>query len=81
VIEGFLNPFEMELSLTKLVNWLKRNGHFAKIVLKGITSDLWSSLIGELDLLCKDNWQRNRKTTQQCIEENIPFLETFRKSA
>lgn len=81
VIEGFLNPFGIELSLTKLVNWLKRNGHFAKIVLKGITSDLWNSLIGELDLLCKDNWQRNRKTTQQCIEESIPFLETFRKSA
>jgi Transposase DDE domain len=80
-LEGLLRQSEIELSLTKLVNWLKRNGHFAEIVLKGISSDLWNSLIGELDLLCKENRQRNRKTTQQYIEENIPFLETFRKCA
>lgn len=68
-----------ELSLTKFVNWLKRNGRFVNIVLKGFVSDLWSQLINGLDLLCKD-WQRKKKTTRQMIEESIPFVETFKKT-
>jgi len=80
-IERLFGTFGLELSLTKLVNWLKRNGRFADIVLKGIVSETWNLLIDELDLLCKDNWQRKRKTSQQCIEEGVFYFETFKKSA
>jgi len=81
VIEKLIISFGLELSLTKLVNWLKRQARFTTIILKGITSELWDLLFDGIDLLCKDNWQRNRKTTQQCIEEEILFLESFKKVA
>ena len=80
-IARLLGQFGLELSLTKLVNWFKRNSRFTNIVLKGFATDLWNLLIAELDLLCKDNWQRNRKTTQDYIEECIFFVETFKKYA
>jgi hypothetical protein len=80
-MERLFGSFGLELSLTKLMNWLKRNGRFACILLKGIATHTWNLLIDELDLLCKDNWQRNRKTSQQCIQEAISFFETFEKNA
>lgn len=81
IIEKLITPFGLEISLTKLVNGLKRQARFMTIILKGITSEIWDFLIDGLDLLCKDNWQSNRKTTQQCIEEEISFLESFKKAA
>lgn len=81
VIEQLIAPFGLELSLTKLVNWLKRQARFMTILLQGITSKLWGLLIDGLDLLCKGNWQSNRKTTQQCIEDEISFLESFKNVA
>lgn len=79
-IINILCPIGCELSLPKFVNWLKRNGHFVNIILKGFASGLWNQLINGLDLLCKD-WQGKRKTTQKMIEEGIPFIETFKKTA
>jgi hypothetical protein len=77
---SLLWSFGLEVSLPKFVNWLKRNGRFASIVIKGFTSDLWDLLITGLDLLCKD-WQRKKKTAQQQIQEEVAFLETFKKCA
>ena len=77
-IASLLCPFGLELSLPKFVNWLKRNGRIENIILKGFASELWNVLINELDLLCKE-WERKRKTSQQHIQEEISFLETFIK--
>jgi len=81
IIEKLITPFGLELSLTKLVNWLKRQGRFMTIILKGVTSELLDSLVQGLELLCKDNWQSNRKTTQQYIEDEISFFESFKNVA
>jgi len=75
-----LCPIGCELSLSKFVNWLKRNGRFTNIIIKGFALDLWNQLIDGFELLCKD-WQRKKKTTRKMIEEAIPFMETFKKSA
>lgn len=80
VVICLLCPVGLEVSLPKFVNWLKRNGRFAKIVMNGFTSDLWYSLITGLDLLCKD-WQRKRKTGLQQIQEEVSFRDTFKKCA
>ncbi len=77
-ISHIVSSVGCELSLHKFVDWLKRTGRFARIVLKGFTTELWRELIKGLDLLCKD-WQRARKTTRQMIEDEIPFLDIFKK--
>ena len=79
IIARFVSSVKCELSLPKFVNWLKRNGRFATLLLKGFTSDLWCHLIEGLELLVKD-WQRRRKTTQQMLEERIPFLDIVKKT-
>jgi hypothetical protein len=76
-VKRLICPIGCELSLPKFVNWLKRSGRFVKIILRGFDSSLWNQLMNGLDLLCKD-WQRKRKTTRNMIEEEIPFLETFK---
>lgn len=75
-ISNKLCPVGYELSLFKFVNWLKRNGHFVNIILRGFNSSLWKSLTDRVDLLCKDT-KRKRKTTRQHIDNEIPFLNTF----
>jgi len=78
-VASLISPIECELSLVKFVNWLKRNGRFAIIIIKGFALGLWDQLIDVLELLCKD-WQRKKKTTLKLIENSIPFLETFKKA-
>lgn len=69
-----------EVSLTKFVNWLKRNGRFTVILLKGFTTELWGLLINNLDLLCKDT-QRKRKTTLEMVVDADSFLDIFNEKA
>jgi hypothetical protein len=62
-----LEVLEKEISLQKVINWLKRNARFFVIVMQGLTDDLWRSLVSACeDLLCKD--QRNRETTRELLE-------------
>lgn len=79
-IESLICSLGLEISCPKFTNWLKRNGRFSILVMKGFAVDLWDLLISELDLLCKD-WQRKRKTTQQLIQEEISFFEIYNKCA
>lgn len=79
VLVSLSNCLKIELSLPKFVNWLKRNGRFSLIIIKGIANDLWEQLIKGIELLCKD-FQRARKPTLKMLEEEVPFLETFKKS-
>ena len=78
-VANLLSSIGCELSMTKFVNWLKRNGRFSIIILKGFSSDLWNQLIDGLELLCKD-WQKTEKTSRQVLEDEIPFLESCQKN-
>src|SRR6266699_3945371 len=59
---------QREISLPKLINWLKRKGRFAKAIhvgtLDALFIDLWRTLP---TLLCKQ--KRRRRTSRQLIEE------------
>jgi hypothetical protein len=59
---------QREVRLHKLINWLKRDGRFAK----ALHGETWDGLLIELrrdlpKLLCKQ--KRKRRTTQQLLEE------------
>ncbi len=65
---------QREISLPKLINWLKRKDRFAKAVhfgtLAALFSDLWQALP---KLLCKQ--KRRRRTSRQLMEEYGHYVE------
>jgi hypothetical protein len=65
---------QREISIPKLINWLKRTGRFAKAIhvgtLDALFIDLWRTLP---TLLCKQ--QRRRRTSRQLIEEYGYYME------
>lgn len=68
-----LQMLEKEISIHKVIDWLKRNGRFLEIVMKGFSKALWKSLIDDAKyILCKEN-RRRRKTTWQLINEAAAF--------
>lgn len=77
VIGHLVNSFGCEISLTRFVNWLKRQGRFARIILNGLTTRDWKHLIASIDLLCKDEQRIKRKTNRRMLEEEVSFLNTF----
>ncbi len=66
-----------ELSLPKLINWLKRKGRFVKAVHFGTLETLFSDLRRVLPkLLCKQ--KRKRRTSRQLIEAYGHYMEDAR---
>lgn len=65
---------QREISIPKLINWLKRKGRFAKALhvgtLDALFIDLWRALP---KLLCKQ--KRRRQTSRQLIENWLRVLE------
>jgi hypothetical protein len=65
---------QREISIPKLINWLKRKGRFAKALhlgtLDALFIDLWRALP---KLLCKQ--KRRRQTSRQLIEEYGYYME------
>ena len=70
-IEDYL---QREISIAKLINWLKRKSRFAKAIHAGTLAalfiDLWRALP---TLLCKQ--KRRRRTSRQLIEEYGYYME------
>jgi len=65
---------QREISLPKLINWLKRKGRFAKAIHVGTLDALFSDLRRALPtLLCKQ--KRRRRTSRQLIEEYGHYME------
>ncbi len=65
---------QREMSIAKLIHWLKRKGRFAKAIHAGTLAalfiDLWQALP---KLLCKQ--KRRRRTSRQLIEEYGYYME------
>lgn len=63
-----------ELSIPKLINWLKRKGRFAKAMHVGTLEDLFNDLRRALAKgLCKQ--KRKRRTSRQLLEDYGYYLE------
>ena len=61
-----------EISLHKIVNWLKQGNKIGEIIMNGLSCKSISILMEEvLKTLCKD--KRKRKTTQASVELGISF--------
>jgi len=70
------NQFQREASLHKLVEWLKRKDRLSKAVLSRELHLLLEDLMRDLPkMLCKQ--KRKRKTTQQLIESEVPYEDSF----
>ena len=69
-----------ELSLHKLILWLKRKDRFAHALEEGTVESLWSELHRDMAvLLCKQ--KRKRKTSQQLLAEERPSRERYTQGA
>lgn len=65
-----------EISLCKLINWLKRDSRLVLIIFGRLNMKLFGSLIREVPLtLCKD--KRKRMTTQKAIENHTSFPDLY----
>jgi hypothetical protein len=65
---------QRELSIPKLINWLKRKGRFAKAMHAGTLEDLFNDLERALPKgLCKQ--KRKRRTSRQLLEDYGDYLE------
>jgi hypothetical protein len=70
-VEDYLHK---ELSIPKLINWLKRKGRFAKAMHVGTLEDLFNNLRRALPKrLCKQ--KRKRRTSRQLLEDFGYYLE------
>jgi hypothetical protein len=65
-----------EISLHKVINWLKVDNKLAVIVLKGFSWKLFNLLMREVSkTLCKD--KRKRKTTEDALNEGIHYCDLY----
>jgi hypothetical protein len=73
-VEDYLHK---ELSIPKLINWLKRKGRFAKAMHVGTLEDLFNNLRRALPKrLCKQ--KRKRRTSRQLLEDFGYYLDCRR---
>jgi hypothetical protein len=67
---------QREISLHKLINWLKRKGRFSTAINTGNVDTLLSNLISDIPtMLCKQ--KRNRKTSRQLLDDEVHYLDQF----
>lgn len=61
-----------EISLHKVINWLREDNTLAKIILRGFSKELMTTLEIEIPkTMCKN--KRTRKTTQEALDQGISY--------
>ena len=67
---------QREISLHKLINWLKRKCRLSTAINTGNVDTLLSNLISDIPtMLCKQ--KRNRKTSRQLLDDEVHYLDQF----
>jgi hypothetical protein len=67
---------QREISLHKLINWLKRTCRLSTAINTGNVDTLLSNLISDIPtMLCKQ--KRNRKTSRQLLDDEVHYLDQF----
>ena len=75
----FAQKLEREISLHKLVNWLKISNRLCVIILKGFSKAIFDSLVREIPkTLSKD--KRKLKTTLEALEMRLDYLALYANS-
>jgi DDE family transposase len=75
----YAEQINREISLHKVVNWLKQNNKLRKIFLEGMKVEFMKLLIREIPkTLCKN--KRNRKTTEASIKTSTAFPDLYKKN-
>jgi len=76
LLDWYAQKLGREISLYKVMNWLKRDNKIGIIIIHGLSCKFMMSLIHEIPkTLCKDI--RKRKTTQTCLEQGISFEDLY----
>lgn len=72
----YAQQFGREISLHKLINWLKVDNKLARLIVKGFNIKLFDVLVREiLKTMCKGKGKR--KTTQDALEEGIHYCDLY----
>jgi hypothetical protein len=67
---------QREISLHKLINWMKRKCRLSTVIRTGNLDTLLSNLISDIPkMLCKQ--KRNRKTSRQLLDDEVHYLDQF----
>ncbi|MCP4878044.1 MAG: IS4 family transposase [Gammaproteobacteria bacterium] len=68
--------YQRELSVHKLINWIKRGGRLVQAIYEQQLDAVLEALMEALPRgLCKQ--QRKRLTSRQMIEQQVPYMESF----
>jgi DDE family transposase len=69
---------QREMSIHKLINWLKRKSRLSMAIYQGNVDTLLSNLRSDMStMLCKQ--KRKRKTSRQLLDDEVHYLEHFLK--
>ncbi len=76
IADWYAQKIGREISLHKVVNWLKVDNKIALIVFKGFSWALFTTLEREIvKTMCKN--KRKRKTTESAIKEEVEYCEFY----
>ena len=70
------NCLQREMSIHKLINWLKRKSRLSMAIYQGNVDTLFSNLRSDMSTrLCKQ--KRKRKTSRQLLDDEVHYLDYF----
>ena len=70
------NCLQREMSIHKLINWLKRKSRLSMAIYQGNMDTLLSNLRSDISkMLCKQ--KRKRKTSRQLLDDEVHYLDHF----
>lgn len=74
--DWYAQKLRKEISLPKVVNWLKSGQRLVLIIFEKFSYNLFNSLIREIPRTLSKKTRR-RKTTQNALEQGIPYLDLY----
>jgi Transposase DDE domain len=74
--DWYAQKLDKEISLPKVVNWLKTGQRLSLIVFEKFSYNLFNSLIREIPRTLSKK-KGKRKTTQDALEEGIPYCDLY----
>lgn len=78
LFDWYAQQLGKEISLHKVINWLKQGNKIGSIIMYGLSSQFMVLLINDLPkTLCKD--KRRRKSTQSSLEHGVSFEDLYVK--
>jgi VIT1/CCC1 family predicted Fe2+/Mn2+ transporter len=71
-----VHSLQREMSIHKLINWLKRKSRLSMAIYQGEVEILLSNLRSDMSqMLCKQ--KRKRKTSRQLLDDEVHYMDHF----